>query len=153
MTPFARVVSNLFSAAHGLNHFKSFKHYYFHNCVYEVLFEDIHMESTESLSQILRDADKNTHVIFVGDAYMHPVELLEPYGSVDYSHRNEEAGLVWLRRIRDKFPHSVWLNPLRPTLWGAPTISLVRSTFPMFPLTIDGLEEAVDALQVGRAIA
>ena len=29
MTPFARMVSNLFSAAHGLTHFKSFDHYYF----------------------------------------------------------------------------------------------------------------------------
>ena len=149
MTPFARMVSNLFSAAHGLTHFKSFEHYYFHNCVYEVLYEDIRMRKAVHTRDILQEAGDNTHVLLVGDAYMNPVELLEPYGSVDYAHRNEEAGIVWLNRIKEKFPDAVWLNPLRERTWGAATISMVRHTFPMFPLTVSGIEEAVERLRQG----
>ena len=149
MTPFARLVSNLFSAAHGLNHFKSFEHFYFHNCVYEVVFEDIRMGKTRRTAELLRETEAHTNVIFVGDAYMNPMELLQPYGSIDYAHRNEEPGLLWLRRFRNRFPNTVWLNPLRERLWNAASVSMVKSTFPMFPLTVAGVEDAVSHLRLG----
>jgi hypothetical protein len=45
------------------------------------------------------------------------------------------------------YRHAVWLNPLSPSLWPyGQTINLIRHTFPMFPLSLDGLERAVEHL-------
>lgn len=41
MTPYSRLCSRLFTAAHQASHFKQFKSYYFHNCPYGVLYEDM----------------------------------------------------------------------------------------------------------------
>jgi len=38
MTPYAHLVNLLFSAANNMSHWKDFKHYYFHNCIYETLY-------------------------------------------------------------------------------------------------------------------
>ena len=39
------------------------------------------------------------------------------------------------------------MNPEPPRIWGAPSIHIVRTVFPMFPMTLDGLTEAVDVLR------
>jgi uncharacterized protein with von Willebrand factor type A (vWA) domain len=42
------------------------------------------------------------------------------------------------------FPHAVWLNPVPAKMWNyTRTISVIGEIFPMFELTIDGLEKAV----------
>ena len=41
MIPYAQMCSRLFTAAHSVSHFKDFKYYYFHNCIYDNLYEDI----------------------------------------------------------------------------------------------------------------
>ena len=146
MTPHARLVSSLFSAMHGIHHFQSFHHYYFHNCIYEHLYTDMYMREKVSTADLLQKLDKDTDLILVGDAYMHPAELTDPHGAITYWHENETPGIVWLRRIAKRFRRAVWLNPLRPTLWGAPSVSLIQRTFPMFPLTVEGLGESVEAL-------
>ncbi len=78
---------------------------------------------------------------------MHPYELTQRGGIINYGARNEETGLQWLKRLRQRCPASVWLNPESERVWGAPTIKTVRTVFPMFPLTLDGLTEAVDTLR------
>jgi len=41
----------------------------------------------------------------------------------------------------------VWLNPVSASMWNyTRTISRIRQIFPMFELTIDGLEQAVTHL-------
>ena len=40
MDPYARLVEQLFSAAARATHFKEFRSYYFHNCVYEGVWKD-----------------------------------------------------------------------------------------------------------------
>ena len=72
MDPYARMVSQLFSAASQMNHFKEFKHYYFHNCVYEDLYEDIWMDRRLPTGDLFRGLDASWRVIFVGDAAMAP---------------------------------------------------------------------------------
>jgi len=146
MTPHARLVSSLFSAAHGLQHFKSFQHFYFHNCPYSTLFRDIQRRDTISTPELLRTIDEDTYLVIVGDATMHPAELTEPWGAIDYWHHNETAGIEWLRRLRARLRHAVWLNPLREAWWNAPSLMMVRRLFPMFPLTVGGLEDAVEQL-------
>jgi uncharacterized protein with von Willebrand factor type A (vWA) domain len=41
----------------------------------------------------------------------------------------------------------VWLNPVSASAWNyTRTITIIREIFPMFELTIDGLEQAVSYL-------
>jgi len=87
-------------------------------------------------------------VVFVGDASMSPYEIMVPGGSVE--HVNEEPGAVWLERITRTYPHAVWLNPVARKHWDYsetkpadhPQIFASR----MFPLTLEGLEDAMREL-------
>jgi hypothetical protein len=78
---------------------------------------------------------------------MSPYELTYAGGALDYYHQNQDTGLAWLRRFRERCPSSVWLNPEPKKIWNAPTIHIIRQVFPMFPLTIDGLTEAIDVIR------
>lgn len=147
MTPYTRLSERLFSAAHAATHFKAFRHYFFHNCPYERLFTDISRHRSEATAEVLADLDRTWFVVLVGDAAMHPYELMAPGGSIDYYHHNAEAGLVWLNRIAERCPRSVWLNPDPPAYWEIPTNRRIRTLFEMFPLTVDGLERAVTHLR------
>ena len=59
-------------------------------------------------------------------------------------------GIVWLKRIAEHFTHCVWLNPNEPHYWIHPTVQMIGKLFPMFPLTLDGLEQAVRKLAVKK---
>jgi len=147
MDPHAALCEKLFSAAHASTHFKAFKHYYFHNCPYDRLYSDMSQLKGRPTAEVLKEVDERWCVILVGDAYMHPYELTQRGGIINYGARNEETGLQWLQRLRQRCPSSVWLNPESQRVWGAPTIKTIHSVFPMFPLTLDGLTEAVDTLR------
>ena len=146
MDPFAHLVSKLFSAAHHATHFREFHAMYFHNCVYEALYEDARMREGKSTLEVLRWLQPETRIIFVGDAHMAPYELTAQYGGIDYWHQNEASGLDWLRKLRDHFEHGAWLNPISRRYWRHPTIDAIGRVFPMYELTIDGLERAIETL-------
>lgn len=147
MDPYALLTEQLFSAANQASHFKEFKSYFFHNCIYEQLFDDIGRWKGPRTEDILKTLDSSWTVVFVGDAYMHPYELIQQGVSATWGSVNPTSGLGWLKRFREKAPNSVWLNPEPKRIWEAPTIRLVHSIFPMFPLTLEGLTEAVDVLR------
>jgi uncharacterized protein len=87
-------------------------------------------------------------VIFVGDASMSPLELIEPGGSIEGW--NEESGMVWLQRVIATWPRSVWLNPTEREYWHyTPTITHISRAFGerMFALTLGGISEAINALK------
>jgi len=148
MEPFAHLCSQLFSAAHSSTHFKDFQYYYFHNCIYESLYRNIERYEAISTEHILHTLESDYKLILVGDARMAPWELTEQYGAIDYYYRNETPGWVWLKRIADHFTHAVWLNPDEPHYWNHTTVQMIRKLFPMYSLTIDGLEEAMKKLVV-----
>jgi hypothetical protein len=150
MDPYTHLCERLFSAAHAANHFKKFEHRFFHNCVYERLFTDMHYLKGERTSEVLKRLDHTWSVIFVGDAWMAPSELASRNGAITFSHRNAVTGLKWLERIRERVPNSVWINPEANSRWNEPTIRMIRNVFPMYELTIDGLTEAVDVLRGTR---
>jgi uncharacterized protein with von Willebrand factor type A (vWA) domain len=92
--------------------------------------------------------DETWHLLVVGDAAMNPYELLAPGGCIDYFVQNEEPGILWLDKIKKKIPASVWLNPEPEQWWGIQSCQIVRRVFPdMYPLTIDGLTNAIDRLK------
>jgi uncharacterized protein with von Willebrand factor type A (vWA) domain len=141
-------VEELFSAARS--EFKHLEFFYFHNCVYEGVWKSNarrRSETTPTLD-VIRTFGSDYRVVFVGDASMSPYEIAMPGGSVE--HWNEEAGEVWLQRLFDHFPRSVWINPVRKNLWGyTQSIGLVQRLIGptrMVPLTLDGLEQGMRAL-------
>jgi len=146
MTPFAHLVETLFSAASHLAHWKRFEPFYFHNCPYSRLFESVTSAKTVPTSEVLRDRPRETFLIVVGDASMAPSELLARHGAIDYFEHNETPGLAWLHALRTQFPRAIWLNPLPPAHWRGYTIGLIGEVFPMFPLSLAGLDEAIDVL-------
>jgi uncharacterized protein with von Willebrand factor type A (vWA) domain len=148
MTPYTRLVNRLFSAAHQMTHFRELKGYYFHNCVYQDIFKDIYNNEAEPTGNLLKSLPSDFKVLLVGDAYMAPSELYSVGGAIDYYYHNDMAGMEWLKRIADHFRYCVWLNPLPERAWIHPTIRAVGQLFPMYPLTLDGLEGAIKKLMV-----
>ncbi len=148
MEPYARLCSTLFSAAHTSSHFKEFRYYYFHNCVYDKVYEDMTRRETVGTEHLLRTLESDFKVLLVGDATMSQYELTDRYGAINYYDRNEIPGIVWLRRIADHFTHAVWVNPEAPQYWGHTTVRMINGVFPMYSLTIEGLQQAVRKLVV-----
>ncbi|MFA0963892.1 VWA domain-containing protein [Roseivirga sp. BDSF3-8] len=138
----------LFSAAR--HEFKHLEHYYFHNCLYESVWKDNSRRWDEKIptQELFNRFNSDYRVIMVGDASMSPFELLSPGGSVE--HYNRETGLAWLKRLREHYPHTVWLNPEDKGYWPyTESIGIVQKSMNgrMFPLTLQGLGEAVAALK------
>ncbi len=140
-------VEELFSAAK--TEFKNMEFFYFHNCLYETLWKNNRRRHAERFASwdVLRKYPPDTKVIFVGDATMSPYEIVQAGGSVEY--HNEEAGAVWLQRFAQQFPKCVWLNPEPEALWQyRQSIAIIRQLMSerMYPITMDGLERAMQML-------
>lgn len=146
MAPYADLCDRLFSAATQVEHFKDFKHYFFHNCIYQDLYQDIWNVKATPTEKLFSNYHKGYKVILVGDARMSPSELFDKYGCIDYYYSNEIPGIEWLRRIKENYPYAVWLNPTPRQYWRHPTVDAIGRLFPMFELTLDGLKDAVKAL-------
>jgi uncharacterized protein with von Willebrand factor type A (vWA) domain len=150
MVPFARLCSQLFSAAHSSTHFKDFQYFYFHNCIYDNLYQDIERQEAVSTDHLLRILEPDYKLVLVGDARMAMPELTERYGAIYYYEHNEVPGLLRLKQIAEHFTHCVWINPTEPYYWNHSTVLVVEKLFPMFELTLDGLGQAVKKLVVKK---
>jgi uncharacterized protein with von Willebrand factor type A (vWA) domain len=147
MDPFAGLVEKLFSAANKSDHFKDFKYFYFHNCIYDNLYKDIELESKYPTGKFIKDFSSEYRIILVGDAAMAPWELLNRFGAIDYFQLNETPGLDWLKRVKQHFSKSVWLNPEVPGAWLPDSRKMICQIFPMYQLSLDGLDSAVQILK------
>jgi uncharacterized protein with von Willebrand factor type A (vWA) domain len=150
MEPYAQLCNRLFSAAHSASHFKDFQYYYFHNCVYDYLYRDVERSETVSTAHILQTLEPDYKVVLVGDARMGTTELTHRYGSISYYEPNETPGIVWLKRIGEHFSHAIWLNPTKEYYWNHATVMAIGRLFPMFELTLDGLDQSIKKLVVKR---
>jgi hypothetical protein len=151
MDPHAELASRLFTAASRAGRFARFDPYYFHNCVYDAVYEDAGFRSEISLDDLLAEHGRDDKLVVVGDALMHPSELLDAGGALYYYRFNPASGLASLRRLEDHFRRAVWLNPEPPRYWRRTTIEAIASVFPMYPLTLEGLDRAVRYLIAGGA--
>ena len=150
MTPYSEMVERLFSAVAA--QIRRFQHFYFHNCIYQDLRNDLDGNDTVSTLDFLKAVDSDYKVIIVGDAEMAPSELTWKNGAVDYWYYNDEPGRVWLERLRDTFPDIIWLNPLSIHRWAAvKSVSMIRDIFPMFELTLEGLDDGIRFLMQGKS--
>lgn len=138
MSPYVRVVLKLFSKmkrrfAHDL------KTYYFHNSIYQGAFTDPARREFEPMAKILANA-KDYKIFIIGDADMAPYEL------------SQHSLMDW-QSILERFPKTVWLNPLRERYWQHSfTVGILKNFFPMYPLTIGGLEKAILDMNSSRQL-
>jgi uncharacterized protein with von Willebrand factor type A (vWA) domain len=142
-----QLCEELFSAAHS--EFKHIEFFYFHNCLYEGVWQDNQRRGYGDIDtyQILNKYGSDYKVIFVGDATMGPYEITYPGGSVE--HWNEEPGSVWMQRMTNHFEYCVWLNPQPKAYWhyhASIQIMLDLMKNKMYPLTLEGITEAIKAL-------
>ncbi|MEY4249246.1 MAG: hypothetical protein RJA87_879 [Pseudomonadota bacterium] len=145
-----KLVEELFSAAR--TEFKNLEFFYFHNCLYESVWKDNNRRHTEKINtwDVLHKYGHDYKVIFVGDATMSPYEITYPGGSVE--HWNEEPGAVWVDRVTQIYPSTVWLNPTAERHWDyTPSVGVMKQLVSdrMFPLTIEGLDKAMKELVRG----
>ncbi len=142
MDPYVQVVQVLFNYAR--NQFKDLKIYFFHNTIYDYVWEDPpRRRKPQKVEEFIR-FDPETRLIIVGDASMAPFELMATDGSIYIDQRSMNPSIDRLRLLSSLFRHSVWLNPRCAMEWGyVQTVQTIRRIFPMFELTLDGLEKAV----------
>ena len=145
MDPYVQVVQTLFDYARS--EFKDLKTYFFHNTIYDILWGDPSRYKKPVRVDDFARKDPETRLILVGDASMAPYELMARDGSIYIHERSGLASIDRLKFLADTFPHNVWLNPVAQRMWPyTRTINAIRQIFPMFELTIDGLEQAVTCL-------
>ncbi len=145
MDPYIPLVQTLFDYARA--QFKELKTFFFHNTIYETLWEDPARYRKPRRLEALVRLDPETRWILVGDASMAPYELMAQDGSIHISHRSGRPSIACLKFIAETFRHCVWLNPVPRRHWNyTRTINLIGQIFPMFELSIDGLEKAVGLL-------
>lgn len=148
MDDHVRVCEELFSAARA--EFKHMESFYFHNCLYESVWRNNNRRHQERFStwDVLHKYGNDYKVIFVGDASMAPYEVSSVGGSVE--HYNEEPGSVWLQRVTRQYPNVAWLNPTPERWWGhGGSLAMIRQLMEnrMYPLTVEGITEAIRELQ------
>jgi uncharacterized protein len=149
MDPHAELVSRLFTAASRAGRFAKFRSYYFHNCVYNSVYEDALFTKPLPVPDLLATSDRDEKLVLVGDALMHPAELLDPSGSMYLYNHHRASGIEWLRRLAAHFRSAAWLNPEPDRFWPGTTIEVIASVFGMWPLTLDGLAASVRYLVRG----
>ena len=153
MDPYVAPVSRLLTALHEERGLRDFKAYYFHNCIYETLGTTGRLYGDDAIptGDVLRTLDERWKVMIVGDAAMHPAELMSPMGNINPRHEAPTRGIDWLLKIQRHFNRVVWLNPDPKRAWnGSRTCQVIQQLFPMFHLSIDGIEEAVGSLVGAR---
>jgi uncharacterized protein with von Willebrand factor type A (vWA) domain len=150
MTPYAGLVSRLFSAAKS--QFTDMRAYYFHNCVYQQVYSDIERRQAVPTQEVLQYGEDHW-LIMVGDAHMGGMELIGVRRAIE-GPPNDEPGMVWLQRLKERFVSSVWLNPLQQasSLSSNHSVMLVQSIFPMYGLTVEGIEQAMRHLMQKRPV-
>jgi len=147
MDAHVKVCEELFSAARS--EFKHLETYYFHNFIYDGVWKEHRRRMNERIEtfDILHKYTHDYKVIFVGDATMAPYEITHSGGSVE--HWNEEAGAIWMQRVKDTFNKVIWINPTPHDTWEYSTsVALAKKLVDdqMFPLTVRGIEDGMNHL-------
>lgn len=142
MDPYIEMVQTLFNYSRA--QFKDLKTFFFHNSIYDNLWEDPPRRNKPFPVNDLARLDPDTRFIIVGDASMAPYELMATDGSIHIEERTNKPSYERLKFIANTFRYALWVNPKLEIEWPyTRTIHIIRDIFPMFELTLDGLEKAV----------
>ena len=146
MIPYSSLINDLFQAVYKSNHYKDVKAYYFHNCIYNKMYNTPECENGDWIDTewMFRNVDSDYKVIIVGDAAMAPEELYSDTGN----YRGPNGGLSgweWLKLVKQHYKKVVWMNPKMapaPAPWREAETA-IQELFPMYPLTVKGLNEGM----------
>ena len=142
MEPYVGIVQTLFHYARS--QFKDLKIYFFHNTIYSRVWADPQRYHKPELLEDFLRKDPETRLIMVGDASMAPYELMHMNGAIYVDQKPTGASIDRMKFLARTFRHAVWLNPVPQDEWEMTwTIGIVRQVFPMFELTLDGLEKSI----------
>jgi uncharacterized protein len=145
MDPYVGIVQTLFNYARS--QFKDLKIYYFHNTIYSRVWLDPQRHLRPEVIEEFARRDPETRLIIVGDAAMAPSELSWASGGLYVGQTDSRSSQERLEFLARTFRHAVWLNPQPESSWRYTwTIGEIGKRFPMFELTLDGLEKAVQHL-------
>jgi uncharacterized protein with von Willebrand factor type A (vWA) domain len=149
MDPYISMVQTLFD--YSKSQFKEIKTYFFHNTIYDYVWEDpARYRKPFKVDDFLK-VDPDARFVIVGDASMAPYELMAQDGTIHISERSGKPSIERLQFIKETFPNSVWLNPVSERMWGyTHSIIAISRIFPMFELSLDGLENAVETLMAKK---
>jgi uncharacterized protein with von Willebrand factor type A (vWA) domain len=78
---------------------------------------------------------------------MSPYEIVQPGGSVE--HWNEEAGELWMKRLREVYDKVVWINPVPEEEWQyTQSVAITHQLLEghMYPFTLKGLADSMSYL-------
>ncbi len=113
--------------------------YYFHNCPSQYLYHDPYHQVAESISEVLsRFHSEYTGVLIFSDA-----------GAAHGAFSQERLDLTaeFLDRLRrQKLRYIAWFNPMPRARWTG-TAGEISKLVPMFELSHQGLNEAIDVLR------
>ncbi|RJP71245.1 MAG: hypothetical protein C4532_07990 [Candidatus Abyssobacteria bacterium SURF_17] len=142
MRPYAKTVTSLF-----LKMRRRFTHdlkiFFFHNSIYDRVYRDEFRRDPAPLVRIMKE-DAAHRVFIVGDADMAPHELLARYGAIEPREECELPSIEYLRKIAERFPRTVWLNPIPPRSWPFTTADYVMRVTKMFHLTPHGIAQSIE---------
>ena len=145
MEPYVEVVQALFT--YSRSQFKDLKTYFFHNTIYDLLWEDPARSKRPKRIDEFVSSDPDTRLIIVGDASMAPYELMVADGSIYAFEKSGQPSIERLRFLAETFSHCAWLNPAARRSWDyTQTIKAIGTIFPMYELSLDGLEKAISHL-------
>ncbi len=148
MFPYSQLMSQLFSATKKATHFKDLRTFYFHNLIYGKVYETDQFSDPVWLHDLMRECDSKYKLIIVGDAYMAPYELWHS-SALSATDDSRVSGIEWLYMLQQHFRQSVWLNPEPQNRWRGSTIEQIADAIEMYPMTVDGLTEAMTKLNRG----
>jgi uncharacterized protein len=146
MDPYVEIVQALFHYAQF--QFKELEIYYFHNTIYSKIWLDpTRGKKPVRVDELVR-SDPETRLIIVGDASMAPYELNDAHGAIYLGQNEARPSMDYLKFLSRTFRHSVWLNPQPQDSWFYTwTVKQIAGIFPMFELSLDGLDKAVHRLR------
>ena len=153
MIPYSTLLTELFQSVNKSNHYKDVKTYFFHNCIYSHVYKTPECENGDWIETewMFRNLDSDYKVIIVGDAAMAPEELYSTSGN--YRGPNDGlSGEEWLLQLKRHYKKVVWLNP-KMAPGHAPwreAETAIKAMFPMYKLTVDGLNQAMAKLMVNK---
>lgn len=144
MTPFIERTRLLFQKLR--DRFHDCEIFFFHNTIYDQIYRDAQRTRPYETAELLKQ-DAESRLLFIGDASMAPEELYSAWGASSWNDASAEASIHILRRLRQRFVRSVWLNPIPAQFWqdgqGTWSLERIREVFRMEELSLRGLKRAV----------
>jgi len=150
---FRPILEQLFTAAK--DELQGLEIYYFHNAIYGEVWpqkDGNYGKNFVPLGEIMK-RNPLTKVIIIGDAWMADYELLDNplagWGgeTIEQGYDPKYTGIYSFKELARTFENIVWVNPIPERdykEWDmSGTIARIKEVFPMYDLTLQGLEGAV----------